>query len=192
MKAQSHIPGALAHMEEKYGEKFEYVRPHGSSYNTPGHRQIKVSCESFPDEEILVVISGKGKNAEYSDNYMKYYFRPQTIELISEVASKYFDEFTVTVSIAAIVNADDITSATSFDEYIHHKNSIVSSKIEIDDIDIVSSHEEILKNFFNELIGLGMRFYINADIKVINERFRGSYYADEDGFDFRRKGTIDE
>ena len=182
MKAQSHIPGALAHMEEKYGEKFEYVSAHGSSYTTPGYRQIMVSCESFPGEEILVVINEKEKKAKYSDNYMEYYFRPQVIEFVNEVASKYFDEFNYKNNPPMKIPVTyEVTPSTSFDEYITIHGSFR----------IIESSEEIVIEFLNELISIGIHFSFSISVESINDGYIVSYYRNStELYCKRRDGTV--
>jgi hypothetical protein len=51
--------GALAYMEQKYGEKFEYLKPTGSMMPVKDTRKILVSGESLPGKEIVMVIERK-------------------------------------------------------------------------------------------------------------------------------------
>ncbi|MCL2815243.1 MAG: hypothetical protein FWD23_11645, partial [Oscillospiraceae bacterium] len=52
--------GALTYMEEKYGEKFEYIKSHGWLMSTKS-RGILVSCETYPGKEIYISIVKEGK-----------------------------------------------------------------------------------------------------------------------------------
>ena len=56
--------GALEYMEQRYGEKFTYVKTHGS-FMSYTHRGIMVSCESLPGKEIYVSIIRKDVEERY-------------------------------------------------------------------------------------------------------------------------------
>ena len=165
--------GALAYMEEKYGEPFEYARAWASS--TPQKRQFLVSCESMPGKEILVVIDIANKVESYRDNYMDVYFRPQTTEFFSEIASKYFDDFTLVVADVRAPSGEGISFDTEFEEYIKNENRPVSADIMIDD-----THIDTILEFLDELKILEIRFTIGIDITSVDEGYTARYFQGYD------------
>ncbi|CDX04957.1 Prokaryotic membrane lipoprotein lipid attachment site profile [Desulfitobacterium hafniense] len=175
---------ALEYMEQKYGEKFEYVRPWGSSYTTPGRRQILVSCASLPNKEILVVISGDKKTESYSDNYMDLFYESQVSEYIKQVADKHFGNFAVEISIIRSPTAKGISPTTGFDEYILNENHIVDANIIIK-----TSDEETVREFLAELKKLGVHFSLGITITSTNERFTAQYFHDSKDVFLQRRAS---
>ena len=161
--------GALAYMEEKYGEPFEYVKAWASS--TPQKRQILVSCESMPGKEVLVVIDIAGKVESYRDNYMDFYFELQTKDYLSQIANKYFEDFLVIVSVVRAPSGEGISLDTEFEEYIKSGNRPVSANIVIDD-----TNKDTMLEFLNELKILEIRFTISIDITSVNEGYTARYF----------------
>lgn len=174
-KGQNIDDGALEYMKQKYSEEFEYVGPWGSSYATPGIRQILVSCDSLPDKEVLVVISGDGKEESYSDNYMDYLYEEQTNDYITKIANNYFSDIKVIIGVVYSPSADGVVPSTRFEDYILNENQVVNATIDIEDSD-----EEIIMKFANELKQLGLHFSIDiADIST-NEGFTAQYFQRSD------------
>ena len=165
--------GAFAYMEEKYGEPFEYVKPWGS--HSPTQRQVIVSCDSLPGKEILVVIDIVKKKESYRDNFMDVYFRPQTTEFFSEIASKYFDDFTLVVGVVRSSSGEGVSFDTSFEEYIKNGNRPVTVKMNIEDSD-----EDTVLEFLDEVKTLDVRFDIAIDILSIGEGYTAYYFKDYD------------
>ena len=172
--------GALAYMEEKYGEPFEYVKPWATNY--PEKRQIIVSCESMPGKEILVVIDIAGKVESYRDNFMDVYFRPQTTEFFSEIASKYFDDFTIFVNDIRAPSEESISFDTEFEEYIKNENHPMIVNMKVTD-----TNEDNVIEFLNELKTLGLRFAFGIDIPSIKVGYSANYFNGYDDIDFVRR-----
>ena len=172
--------GALAYMEEKYGEPFEYARAWASS--TPQKRQFLVSCESLPGKEILVVIDIANKVESYRDNYMDVYFLPQTTEFFSQIARKYFDDFTIFVNDIRAPSEESISFDTSFEEYIMNENHPMMVNMDIEDTD-----EDTVIEFLNELKTLGLRFAFGIDIPSIKVGYSANYFNGYDDIDFVRR-----
>ena len=182
-KEQQNInSAALGYMEQKYGEKFEYVGPWGSSYTTPGMRQILVSCASLPGKEILLVISGDGKSESYSDNYMDFFYESQTSDYIAKIADKHFNDFTVEVSIIRSPTADGVLPTTGFEDYIANENHVVDASITISD-----TNEDAVRGFLNELKELGVHFSLSITITSANEGYTAQYFNDSDNVLLERR-----
>ena len=172
--------GALAYMEEKYGEPFAYAKAWASS--TPQKRQILVSCESMPGKEILVVIDIAGKVESYRDNFMDVYFLPQTTEFFSQIASKYFDDFTIFVNDIRAPTEVSISCDTEFEEYITNENHPM-----IVNMDIADTNADSVIEFLNELKTLGLRFAFSIDILSVNEGYTAIYFMEHDEIYFNRR-----
>ena len=172
--------GALAYMEEKYGEPFAYAKAWASS--TPQKRQILVSCESMPGKEILVVIDIAGKVESYRDNFMDVYFRPQTTEFFSEIARKYFDDFTIFVNDVRAPSEVSISFDTEFEEYIKNEKHPM-----IVNMDIADTNADSVIEFLNELKTLGLRFAFSIDILSVNEGYTAIYFMEHDEIYFNRR-----
>ena len=173
---------ALAHLEQKYGKTFEYIAPWGSSYSTPGMRQILVSCDALPDREILVVITDDGDSTFYSDNYMDFLYESETLRYIMQVASRFFEDITVAINIIRAPSADGIIPETSFQDYILNKGQIIDAEIVAD-----HSNETTVRAFLAELIGMGVHFSFDIDIPSNNDCYTAQFFhGDSDVFLERR------
>lgn len=173
---------ALAYMEEKYGEEFEYVAPWGVGYIAPKSRQILVSCASLPDEQILVVVSGDGDSETYRDNYMDYYFEGKTREYISDIAGKYFTSHEVEVEISYAPAPEGITLDTSFDDYICDTGSITYASL-----DIPSTDEDTIIRFAEDLMERGVYFAFSITILDTNEGINVHFTDRSDGVALERR-----
>jgi len=176
--------GALEYMEQRYGEKFEYIKSHGLHY-TPNSRKIFVSCESFPGKEILVSIVKDGKEIKYYDNYMEYYFAEQVNDFIVDIAKGYFDDITFRVSISASRSNSAITPKTAFEEYIFAEYYFVRGFMEIGESG--ESIEETIHEFANELVRLGIQFSISMSIPSTDEGYNIRHFNEDEEIYFRRK-----
>ena len=173
---------ALAHLEQKYGKTFEYIAPWGSSYSTPGMRQILVSCDALPDREILVVITDDGDSTFYSDNYMDFLYESETLRYIKQVAGRFFEDITVAINIIRAPSADGIIPETSFQDYILNKGQIIDAEIVAD-----HSNETTVRAFLAELIGMGIHFSFDIDIPSNNDCYTAQFFhGDSDVFLERR------
>ena len=181
-KPRSINDGVLAYMEHKYNDKLEYVSAWGSSFTSPGVRQILVSSDALQVKEILVVIKGEGKEETYRDNYMDWYFKTQTSEYISQVANKYFNESTVSISIAAAPSAEGITFETDFDEYIRNADRFTHANIDIEVAD-----EDVVREFLDELKNLDFYFSFSIDVLSTNEGYTAQYFYGDDVIHINRR-----
>ena len=173
---------ALVHLEQKYEKGFEYIAPWGSSYSTPGMRQILVSCDALPDREILVVITDSGDDTSYSDNYMDFLYESETLRYITQVADRFFEDVTVAINIIRAPSADGISPTTSFQDYILNKGQIIDAEIVAD-----HSNETAVRAFLAELIRIGVHFSFDIDIPSNNDCYTAQFFhGDSDVFLERR------
>lgn len=76
---------ALAHMEDKYGEKFTYASGYGNSMS--GTYQFFATCDSLPGQEVLVEVENYGsKDRIFRDNYMAVKYQEETVDFLRECA----------------------------------------------------------------------------------------------------------
>ena len=171
----------LAYMEEKYGEKFEYIGS-GGGLSIPGVRNVLVSCESLPGREILVSISGSGKSKTYKDNFMEHYFKKPVEEYISNVAKNYFDDFTFGIYLMSN-SSENIYHGMTLDEYMQNENLTIWSTMKIENFD-----EETILEFLYELKRLGIHFAIGITIISADEIYDARYYRDYEDIKLKRRG----
>jgi len=82
---------ALAYMEKKYRENFEYAFPYGDSMT--GTHQLLVTCASFPEQNILVRIENyRREDKVFLDNYVAVKYREETIGFLQDCANQVFGE----------------------------------------------------------------------------------------------------
>ena len=173
---------ALAHLAQKYGKTFDYIAPWGSSYSTPGMRQILVSCDALPDREILVVITDSGDDTSYSDNYMDFLYESETLRYIKQVADRFFDDASVAINIIRAPSADGISPTTAFQDYLLNKCQIIDAEIVAD-----HSNEAAVRAFLAELIRMGVHFSLDIDIPSNNDCYTAQFFhGDSDLFLERR------
>ena len=114
---------ALTYMEKKYGEKFSYIGPHGST-NGSKTSSILVSCESLPGKEILVTYTRlDGGGFEFHDNYMAYYFEDDVRDLLEETAEKIYGECKAFYSVIYSVVPDSIKKVLFYGRIFSDKSS---------------------------------------------------------------------
>ena len=173
--------GALKYMEEKYGEKFEYIKAHGA-YMSMTSTGMMVSCESFPGKEIYVHIQLDGKERTYRDNYMEYYFAGQVNDLIVGIAKDYFDDVSFEVSILTTYSNVVMDLTTTFEEYLANSRYFISGHM-----DVGEATEETMREFAAELVRRGFHFSIGIDIPSANEGYSIYYFSEDKEFTFYRR-----
>lgn len=122
---------ALKYMENKYGEKFKYYAPYGDSLT--GTHQLLVTCESFPDQGILVSIENYRHEEErvFHDNYLAVKYKDETREFIEKCACESFEEAIVFYDVLYMVQSDDLSPDASFEEYLADTSMRIQTVIEV-------------------------------------------------------------
>lgn len=174
--------GGVEYMEQKYSEEFTYIEPcyTGSNF-TISIVGIWVSCETFPDEKIYVGIRSE-EHLEYRDNYMDYYFAPQTEDYIMGIAKDYFDILDFGLKISSSQATDTMDLTTTFEEYYSDKYFYVNCTMEIG-----VSDEETIRKFTDDLLGRGVHFSLDIDVPSLYKRYVAYYYRYNDEFIFETR-----
>ena len=109
---------ALLRMEEKYGEKFEYVRPWSDSMS--GTRQFMAKCDSLPGQEVLVQIENfrDKENQIYRDNYLAVKYREQTAAFFHDCATSVFGEANIYYEVANDGLSPDLSADATLQEFL--------------------------------------------------------------------------
>lgn len=162
--------GALEYMEKRYGEEFSYIGPWGSTGTPRDQHPILVSAKSLPGKEILVVIYSSGDEETYKDNFMDFYYETRTVEYLTEIANRFFDNPEVTVSIPRASSTEGISPSTGFDEYIIYKNHLIHADITADTID-----ESAAVDFLKELKERGLHYSLSIIKLSTNDSYSGRY-----------------
>ena len=116
-KRQNINDAALEYMEQKYGEKFEYVAPWGDSMS--GTHELLVKCDSFPEQNILVEIENyRSDDKVFSDNYLAVKYFEDTIGFLIGCANQVFSEATVVYDINKAALSSDLPANATFEEFL--------------------------------------------------------------------------
>lgn len=123
---------AIEYMENKYGEKFEYFAPYGDSIT--GTHQLLVTCDSYPEQGILVRIENYRKKEErvFRDNYLAVKYKGDTTEFIKRCAEEVFTEANIYYDVSNQVLSADLPANASFEEYVSDASLLLQMVIEVE------------------------------------------------------------
>jgi len=135
---------ALAYMEQKYGERFEYSQSYGDSMS--GTYELLATCESFPDQKILVQIENYRKRfgRVFRDNYIAVKYRQETIDFIQDCTVEVFGEANIHYNVRSNVLSCDLSENATFYEYLADMRVPLSFTIRIK-ASSFTSEEQITK-----------------------------------------------
>lgn len=127
---QNSNDSALEYMEQKYGEKFEYVAPWGDSMT--GNHELIVSCESLAGKDIIVKISNyRSENRVYQDNYVAVKYCEEFVEFLSQCANEVFGDSKVDYRVAKRALSPELPADASFEEYLADEKGSISACIAV-------------------------------------------------------------
>ena len=107
---------ALAHMTQKYGEKFEYAGPWGNSMS--GTREFLTKCESFPDQYVFAQIENfRSEKRVFRDNYIAVKYRDETVEFFRKCVAEIFGETNIFYDVNTDGLPTDMPVGATFDEF---------------------------------------------------------------------------
>ena len=151
-KQQSINDAALAHMQEKYGEVFEYISPWGSILANRNKVQMLVKCASLTDE--IFVEANKIENEYiFSDNYVAVKYTPETNKLLQAAVDDFFTKSFVVCNISQKALSPGLPADASFEQYCADSEASLSATIFIPG----SAFEETsVEKFSNKLAGSNM------------------------------------
>lgn len=119
---------ALEYMEQKYGEKFEYKAPAGSSYT--GNRTFLATCESFGDQTVVVqVVNYKTEERQFRDNYLEIKYADQLYDYLSQIVNNQFGEFKLYYGTVGRPLSPDLPANATFEEYIMDPSGTINAYI---------------------------------------------------------------
>lgn len=112
----------VAHMEERYGETFEYKGEKRGSARSSGYT-VRLSCSRFAGEEILVTQIKKDDGSfTYLDNYMAYVFHEQAKDRIEAAIGSVFSDFWIYFPVPKGV-FDTGTEEFSLEDYLQEQDA---------------------------------------------------------------------
>ena len=129
-RGQNSNDAALEYMEQKYGEKFEYVAPWGNSMT--GTHELIVTCESLAGKDILVKISNyKNENRVFQDNYLAVKYCEETTDFLNQCANEVFGDAKVYYNVAKRALSPELSADASFEEYLADEEGYISAYIAV-------------------------------------------------------------
>jgi len=163
---------ALSYMEQKYGEKFEYVAPWGNSMS--GTHQLLVSCASFPGEEIAVQVeNNRAGDKVFRDNYLAVKYQQQTAGFFEECSKKVFTEAEAFCVVRKDGLSEDLPANASFEEYLSDSRANLVILVEVRESDF---EDESQLNELVKLVGkYGTRYLLKT--VIVKDGDFGSYDA---------------
>jgi hypothetical protein len=127
-------------MEQKYGEKFEYVAPWGNSMT--GTHELLVGCDSFPGRDILVQIENyRQEDKIFSDNYLAVKYYGDTVDFFENCASRVFGEAKVFYDVSKQGLSPDLPANATFREYLADTNGFMSLYIAVRESSFLSKEQ---------------------------------------------------
>ena len=161
---------ALAYMEQKYGEIFEYSAPYGNSMT--GTHQLLVKCARFPDQDILVRIENyKREDKVFLDNYLAVKYREDTIEFLSDCANQVFGEARIYYDVDYQALSPELSADAAFNAYLADTRVPLNIMVEVKASDFVS--EDQAQQIAELIAANGTYYYIS--IMIVNDGEYGSY-----------------
>ena len=169
---------ALTYMEKKYGEKFSYIGPTGST-NGGDTSSILVSCSSLPGAEILVRFTRQSTGEfQFLDNFMAFYYQQDVCDLLKDIATEIYGKCKISYSVIRGPLPDYINKDTTFQEYIEADVVPIPAVIVVSaDASIASKDEDIQQ----------LRDRLNKSKLFISGRI---YYANESSYSLIDASTI--
>ena len=159
---------ALLHMEQKYGEKFEYSEPWGDSLS--GTRRFLAICKSFPNEKVFVQIENYRDDSKiFSDNYLAVKYYNETVDYFQIRANSIFGEAKIYYSVNKEGLSPSLAANASLNEFLADTPYLVVM-IEVKE-SIFTSREQVGK--LVEIIGENLPYYC-LTIIVVDDSIYGT------------------
>ena len=150
---QFNIDECIAHLEKKYGAKFEFSRLY--SPDQPGRTSLRifVKTDRYPGKEIFVIQEEDEGSLLVHDNLADIRFEDETREFITKIASDVFGECRVIYDVNnSCFLADDLNDDTTFEEYIATGSYHITASVVLPPDHGISQKEEEISRFMNALI----------------------------------------
>jgi hypothetical protein len=164
---------ALAYMEQKYGEKFEYVSPWGSSYT--GTHQLFVKCKSIQSEEILVEVEKTESGNTFRDNMLAVKYQQDTKDFLLQCAETIFGQAKILYEPTQECQSESLPATASFAEYLADTRAAIMPTI------VVKTSALSSKDQADELAQLiaasGVRFLISLSVVSDSDYEAGNWQS---------------
>ena len=146
----------IEYMEDKYGEEFTFIDSTGGSLGS-SEKQILVSSDRFPGEEILVshYDDGISDNGTFCDNYMAFEYEDAVLSGFEAAASAVYGNCTVIYEPVAMPLDPDVGPDTSLAEYMSDPASNLSAEIFVSDQQ-AGDRDAMLESFRGQLQARGL------------------------------------
>ena len=115
----------ISYMEDKYGEKFEFVSI-GSEPRFAGFREMRVTSENLPGQVITVHMSVRTRVV--SDNYIMFLMQEQFQSFVQKIAEGVYGEcqvFTPVTTRNGALMPRNIGKDISFEDYLKAVNGVM-------------------------------------------------------------------
>ena len=164
---------AIEYMEQKYGEKFEYVQPWGNSMS--GTLRFFVSRTSLPEQIVLVQVDNyTQEDRVFRDNYIAVKYQQKSLDFFSECAIKTFGEANTFYTEPYEGLSVDLSTETTFEEFLADRFPIHEIYVEVKESNY--RDESQLKDI-SQLIGEhGTRYLLQ--VVIINDLHYGTHDKD--------------
>ncbi|MDR2940112.1 MAG: hypothetical protein LBV08_07280 [Clostridiales bacterium] len=164
---------ALAVMEEKYGEKFEYYRPWGNSMT--GTREFIARCESLPGQDIHVEIENfRDDGRIFRDTYLLVKYKPECTEFFKKCVADVFGEAVIFYDVTYFGLSPELTGDATFEEVLADPGTRLGIIAEIKESDFLYKGQA--EEAANALAALCARF--NFSLVVVEDGDYGTYDRD--------------
>jgi hypothetical protein len=131
---------ALAYMEQRYGEKFEYVAPWGNSMS--GTHELLVECVSLPGQKILVQVENyKKADKLFLDNYLAVKYYQETVDFIRDSATSEYASVSVFYDVFKDGLSPELSPDATFAEFLSDPRLQFAITIEVKASDFVSEDQ---------------------------------------------------
>lgn len=157
---------ALEYMEQKYGEKFEFVAPWGDSMT--GNHELIVSCESLPDKDIIVKISNyRSEDKVYQDNYVAVKYCEETAEFLGQCANEVYGDSKVYYSVARRALSPELPADASFEEYLADEEAHIKADIVVKASSFTA--KEQVENVTDPILSVCKSKYVGVLVVMVDD-----------------------
>lgn len=131
---------ALEYMEEKYGEKFEYVCPWGNSMS--GNHELMVRCDSLGEQNILVKIENfRSAQRVFKDNYLAVKYKEETINFSKGCADRVFGSSRVFYRVEELARSEELNADADFEEFFASEEGSICITIAVKNSSFISNEQ---------------------------------------------------
>lgn len=165
-RRQNSVEAALQYMEQKYGEKFEYVQPWGNSMS--GDHELIVTCESLAGRHILVKINNyKDENRVFQDNYLAVKYYEETVNFLKQCANEVFGDSRVYYKPARKALSAGLSADASFEEYFADEAGFTSAYIVVKASSFTA--KEQAANVMDPILSAHGGWYLSIKLVVVDD-----------------------